>query len=572
MAQRFSPTQTLPTDVLSLQQLVLEREAQLSASEAELALRDAALIVRDVELSERQAEVLHLRAFAEKLKLQIAVMKRLRFGRSSEKMDQEIAQLELIVEDLETTAAAHEHAAAAKLKTPPQDDPAEKQAKKPARNPLPEHLERDTVTIEPEGHSSGACPCPECGKSQWRSLGEDVTEHLELIPEHFKVVRTRRPKYSCAGCQTIVQGTAPSRAIARGIFGPGLLAHLVVSKYCDHQPLHRQIGIYARQGVELASSTLSDAVGGIEAITAPLTDALYKHIMSAGKLHTDDTPVTVLQPGRKSSKTGRLWTYVRDDTGWRDPTPAGVWFAYSPDRKADHPRAHLKNFSGYLQADAYGGYSKLYEERQGTERPIVEVACWAHARREYYELVKASDSPLAHEAVRRIAELYKIEHTIRGQSAAHRQEVRQALALPLLNDLHAWMIDTHSKVSRKSAIAEAIRYSTNRWEALVRYTSDGTLEIDNNIAERSIRPVALGRKNYMFAGSDEGGKRAAAMYSLIGTAKMHGLNPEAYLKYVLTHIADHKINKIDELLPWNLAEKLEALKPRHQSADQALAA
>ena len=565
MAQRFSTPQTLPTDVLSLQQLVLEREAQLAAREAELQ-------IREVELSERQAEVLHLRAWAEKLKLQIAVMKRLRFGRSSEKMDQEIAQLELIVEDLESTAAAHEHATSAKLKTPPQVDSTEKQANKPARNPLPEHLERDTVTIEPPGHQTGACPCPECGKTQWRSLGEDVTEHLELVPEHFKVVRTRRPKYSCAGCQTIVQGTAPSRAIARGLFGPGLLAHLVVSKYCDHQPLHRQIGIYARQGVELASSTLSDAVGGVEAITAPLTDALYRHIMSAVKLHTDDTPVTVLQPGRKSSKTGRLWTYVRDDTGWHDPTPAGVWFAYSPDRKAEHPRAHLKNFSGYLQADAYAGYGKLYEERQASERPIVEVACWAHARRAFYELVKASDSPLAHEAVRRIAELYKIEQAIRGKSASHRKDIRQAQALPLLNDLQAWMIDTHAKVSRKSAIAEAIRYSTNRWEALTRYTTDGTLEIDNNIAERSIRPIALGRKNYLFAGSDEGGKRAAAMYSLIGTAKMHGLNPEAYLKYVLTHIADHKINRIDELLPWNLAEKLEALKPQHQNTDLALAA
>jgi transposase len=570
----------LPTDVQALQQLLLQADVQLQIQEYALQRQEQALQVQEqtlqaneLILAQVQSEALNWRTLAQKFKLQIAALKRQRFGKSSEKLDQEITQLELIVEDLEQTAAAHE------LKTgvaaPGQESFATAsiaEKRKPARQALPDHLPRETIKLDPEpvrnvvsaegdqSTDAAACGCPSCGGHKWRLVGEDVAEQLELVPAHFKVIRTVRPKYSCAACQTMVQAPAPSRPIAKGLFAPGLIANVIVSKYVDHIPLNRLIDIYGRQSVELASSTLSDCVGGVEAVTEPLVQALHKHVMSADKLHTDDTPVTVLQPGRSSSKTGRLWTYVVDDTGWGGNKPRAVWFAFTPDRKAEHPKNHLQTFSGYLQADAYAGYERLYEERSHTDRPIMEVACWAHARRKFYELAKDDKSPLAMEALERIAALYAVEKTIKGSAPEERQQVRQTQATPLLQKLHDWMMHTLTQVSRKSEIAQAIAYSLNRWAALTRYTTDGILEIDNNAAERSIRPIAVGRKNYLFAGSDEGGKRAAAMYSLMGTAKMHGMDPEAYLKYVLTHISDHKINRIDELLPWNVAAKLLAAK------------
>lgn len=534
---------SLPTDVQALQHLVLELDAKLAASQAVLEQQSE-------QLSGREAEVLHLRTLAEKLKLQIAQLRRERFGRSSEKLDEQIAQLELIVEDLEESASQHESA----------DSQAKPRVQRaPARKPLPEHLPRQTVTLEPEGHTpEQPCACPGCGARNWRHLGEDVSEQLEFVPEHFKVIRTVRPKYSCASCQTIVQGAAPGRPIARGLAGPALLAHVLIGKYCDHLPLYRQSEIYARQGVEIDRSTMADWVGSAASLLAPLTQAIHDHVMAADKLHTDDTPVAVLQPGRKSTKQGRLWTYVRDGTGWHDPTPAAVWFAYSPDRKGEHPRGHLATYRGYIQADAYGGYERIYQERQGTNRPILEVACWAHARRKFYALMESSESPLAKRAVEMIAGLYAVEASVRGKLPEQRQQARQAHSLPILGQIKAWMIETAGKVSRKSEIAKAIDYSLKRWEALARYTGDGKLEIDNNPAEQSIRPIALGRKNWMFAGSDEGGKRAAALYSLIGTAKMHGLNPEAYLAHVLAHINDTKTTRIGDLLPWNLTSLLAA--------------
>jgi transposase len=547
----------LPTDVHVLQQLLMQADAQLQA--------------QALALVQTQSEALNWRTLAQKLKLQIAALKRQRFGKSSEKLDQEITQLELIVEDLEQTAAAHElKTGVAAAIEDSSTDASEPVKRKPARQPLPDHLPRETIKLDPEpvrtadrakAGQSSACGCPSCGGHQWRLVGEDVSEQLELVPAHFKVIRTVRPKYSCAGCQTMVQEPAPSRPIAKGLFAPGLIANIIVSKYVDHIPLNRMIDIYGRQSVELASSTLSDCVGGVEAVTEPLVQALHKHVMSAGKLHTDDTPVTVLQPGRSSSKTGRLWTYVIDDTGWGGTKPRAVWFAFTPDRKSEHPKNHLQTFSGYLQADAYRGYEQLYEERSHTDRPIIEVACWAHARRKFFDLAKDDKSPLAMQALEQIAALYAIEKLIKGSNPEERKAARKIQATPLLQQLHDWMMRTLTQVSRKTEIAQAIAYSLNRWAALTRYTTDGILEIDNNAAERSIRPIAVGRKNYLFAGSDEGGKRAAAMYSLMGTAKMHGIDPEAYLKYVLTHISDHKINRIDELLPWNVAAKLQVLKP-----------
>jgi transposase len=377
---------------------------------------------------------------------------------------------------------------------------------------------------------------------------------LEYVPARFKVIRQVRPKLACACCERIVQAEAPSRPIARGVAGPGLLAHVLVSKYCDHLPLYRQSEIYAREGVELERSTLADWVGGTNALLVPLVEALRRHVLSATKLHGDDTPVPVLAPGNGKTKTGRLWTYVRDDRPAGDTTPAAVWFAYTPDRKGEHPKAHLSNFTGTLQADGYAGFERIYEAGH-----IQEAACWAHVRRKFYDLVAAHKSQTAGEALERIGALYAIENEIRGRSPEERRKVRNERARPLLESLQQWLEATLGKLSRKSDTALAVRYALGRWAALLRYVNDGRIEIDNNAAERALRTVALGRKNYLFAGSDAGGERAAAIYSLIGSAKLNGINPEAYLRDVLTHIADHPINRIDDLLPWNLGSQLAPL-------------
>ena len=365
------------------------------------------------------------------------------------------------------------------------------------------------------------------------------------------MIRHVRPKLACACCDTIVQAPAASRPIERGIAGPGLLAHVLVAKYADHLPLYRQSVIYGREGVELERSLLANWVGAASVLLRPLIDALRRHVFAGTKLHADDTPLPVLAPGNGKTRMARLWTYVRDDRASGDETPPAVWFAYSPDRKGEHPQAHLANFQGILQADAHAGFNAVYETGR-----VVEAACWAHARRKFYDLHAARPTPLTTEALRRIGELYCIEESIRGKPLDERRTARQQQAKPLLEDMERWLHATLATLSRKSDTAAAILYALKLWPALTGYADDGRIEIDNSAAERALRGIALGRRNYLFVGADTGGERAAAMYGLIGTAKLNGIDPEAWLRHVLTHIADHPINRVDDFLPWNCAAKL----------------
>ena len=514
----------------ALRSLILTQQQTLAVQAAEIQVQREQLHAKDEQLAGRQAEI-------ERLQLLIAKLRRMQFGRRSEKRERQIEQLELQLDELATAQAAPPEAAPAPEGTAPAGA-----RRKPARRPLPPHLPRRKQTIPPKETT-----CPVCG-GELKALGEDVTEILEYVPAHFHVIQQVRPKLACAHCDQIVQAPAPSRPLARGLAGPGLLAHVLVAKYCDHLPLYRQEDIYAREGVELDRATLADWVGGASQLLAPLVEAIRRQVMSAAKLHADDTPVPVLAPGLGKTKTGRLWTYVRDDRPAGDPTPPAVWFAYSPDRKGEHPQGHLHAFTGTLQADAYAGFDAVYETGR-----VREAACWAHVRRKFYDLEVTHHSPVAQEALERIGALYAIEREIRGRPADERRAIRQARARPLLESFRAWLESCLPKLSQKSDTTAAVKYALGRWEALTRYANDGCLEIDNNAAERALRAVALGRKNYLFAGSDAGGERAAILYSLIGTAKLNGLDPESYLRDVLTRIAEHPINRIAELLPWNLA-------------------
>lgn len=520
------PAPSLPDDIEALKALLLARDGEVQQLRDTVSTLEQALSIRTLEI--------------EQLKLQLAKLKRMQFGRKSEKIDRKIELIETRLEDL----IAEEGEAEERQSVPAVA------RQKSVRQPLPEHLPREERVLEPAEQE-----CPECG-GNLKPLGEDVSEQLEIIDAAFKVIRHVRRKKACACCDCIVQAPAPSRTIERGIAGPGLLAHIAVSKFADHQPLYRQSVISARQGVELDRSTMARWMGICGALVHPLVEALHRYVLATRKVHTDDTPMPVLSPGNGQTKTGRLWVYVRDDRNAGSVAAPAVWFAYSPNRQGLHPKAHLAGFSGVLQADAFPGYDKVF-----ADGCVKEAACMAHARRKIHDLHARKATPTTTEALRRIGELYAIEAQIRGQPPDARQRIRQQQSRPLLDSLEVWLRDRLLTLSTQSDTTKAINYMLNQWQALVYYCDDGLAEIDNNIAENALRGCCLGRKNFLFLGADSGGERAAAMYSLIGSARMNGLDPEAYLRHVFTYIADHPINRIDELLPWNVAHLLRARSP-----------
>ena len=535
----MSKPSALPRDVRSLRRMVIEKETLLAEREAQLAERDRVIAVRDAELYAKTLQIENLRA-------QLAKLRRARFGRSSEKLDREIEQLELTLGEIEEGVAESKTRTARADRKAPTVTASAGEAVKHGRKPMPAHLPRERTVHEP------APTCTACGGTVLRKLGDDVTELLEYVPSSFKVVQIVRPKLSCRDCETIVQAPLPSLPIERGRPGPGLLAHVAVSKYADGLPLHRQSEIYARQDVDIERSTMADWIGRTAALLSPLTEAIGRHVCAGPVLHADDTTVPVLEPGRGRTRTGRLWAVVRDERPFAGTAPPAAYYRYSPDRRGEHAAALLGSCRGFLHADGYAGFNALFVDDPRSGKPrLAEVACWAHARRKLFDIYEATASPFAKEALERIAELFAIEAGINGCAADQRLAVRQQQAVPLLAELNAFLQKVLSQISGKSKLAQAIRYATSRWTALTRYTTDGRLEMTNNAVERAIRPLALTRKNYLFAGSDSGGVRAAAMYTIIESAKMTGLDPEAYLRDILARIADHPINRIDALLQWN---------------------
>ena len=532
----------LPDDIDAL-------KAALREARATIADRDMALQERDAERDAARADALAAQAALEAgaveikhLKALIVQMRRKHYGASSEKLVRITEQLELKLEDLEESQGEREADAEAKAKRAGRT----RAARKPGlRKAPPAHLPREIVVLEPET----ACDC--CGPGRRVKIGEDVSEVLEKVPVEHKVIRYVRPKYACRGCEKIVQAPAPDLVISKGMAGPGLIADIAISKYCDGVPLYRQSAMLNRLGIEVSRAAMAEWMGALAWWTKPIYDLIKLEVMRAPVLHTDDTPVKVLAPGAGKTATGRLWVYLVDEEPWRGLRPSATFYRYSPDRKGERPEEDLADFAGYLQADAYAPYEKMSAPQNGAPSKIIHVACMAHARRHFFEAFEKSQSPIAKEALLRIQELYAIEREITGKPAHERLAVRQARAAPLLAAFKTWMEEKRQRISAKSDAAKALGYALDRWDALSRYASDGRLSIDNNPAERALRTIAISRKNFLFLGSDEGGRRAAIIYTLAQSAKLNGLNPHAYLAGVLDALArGHSNLRLADLTPW----------------------
>ena len=505
----------------------------------------------EAALAASQARVSAAEAQIASLKLMIEKLRRALYGQRSERKERLLDQLELALDDL--TADASEDDLAAEKAASATTEVKGFVRRKPSRKPFPEHLPRERVVVP----GSVSCAC--CGSERLSKIGEDVTETLEVIPRQWKVIQTVREKFSCRDCETISQPPAPFHATPRGWAGPNLLATILFEKYGAHQPLNRQSERYAREGVALSTSTLADQVGACAVALKPLHDLIVAHVLAAERLHGDDTPVPVLAKGKCA--TGRAWVYVRDDKPFAGPGPPAVLFRYSRDRSGDHPVEHLRTFTGILQADAYAGYRRLYEPGRAPG-PVTEALCWSHGRRKFYELadIAASKrrgkrappiSPLALEAVTRIDALFDIERAINGETAERRLAVRRERSAPLVAELEEWMRTERAGLSRHADVAKAMDYMLKRWDGFARFLDDGRICLTNNAAERALRPLCLGRKSWLFAGSDRGGERAAVMYTLIGTAKLNDVDPQAWLADVLARIAEQPQTRLHELLPWH---------------------
>lgn len=511
----------------------------LSAAHAIIIAQRDALLTAEARATAAESEARFRALLIEKLKYTIAKLRHEQYGQSSERvsvLDQLELQLSELQEDSsEADTAAQLAAARAKVEV------RSFERRKPARRPLPEQLPRERIVYP----APSACPC--CG-GVLHKLGEDVTETLELMPRQWKVIQHVREKFSCRSCESITQPPAPSHPIARGRAGPGLLAHVLFAKYGLHLPLNRQSATYAREGIELDVSTLADWVGAAAATLMPLITLIRAYVFAAERIHADETPVPVLAKGK--THTGRLWAYVRDDRpfGAADP-PAAVFF-YSRDRSGVHAEQHLAGYAGLMQADAYAGFNRLYEASR-KPGPIVEAMCWAHARRKFFDLARINKAPIALEAVQRIDALFAIEREINGKPPQERNRVRNEHSRPLVIALEAWLREQRSGLSARSETARAIAYSLTRWRGLTHFLNDGRLCMSNNAAERALRGIAVGRHNWTFAGSDEGGRRAANIYTLIETAKLNDVDPQAWLTDVLARLQDHPAKRIQELLPWS---------------------
>jgi len=513
----------------------------------------AALATAQAELAEVRARRSDDQALIAHLKLEIAKLNRHRYGPHAERTARLLDQMELRLEELEASATGDE--IAAEIAAAKTTKVAAFTRTRPARKPFPGHLPRERVVVL----GPGACLC--CGGTRLSKLGEDVTETLEVIPRQWKVIQHVREKFTCRDCEKISQAAAPFHVIPRGWAGPSLLAMIAFEKFGQHQPLNRQAERYAREGVALSLSTLADQVGAVCAVMQPVFERLEAHVLAAERLHGDDTTVPVLAKGK--TDTGRCWTYVRDDRPFAGSAPPAALFYYSRNRRGEHPQGHLARWKGILQADAYGGYDALYEagRRHG---PILQATCWSHGRRKFFELADIAEaarrrargkvgvvSPIALEAVKRIDALFDIERAANGLTAAERLVVRQDQSAPRTAELEIWMREQRVRLSRHDPVAKALDYMLTRWTAFTRFLGDGRICLTNNAAERALRGLALGRKSWLFAGSDRGGQRAAIMYSLIVTCKLNDVDPQAWLADVLARIAAHPVHQLDKLLPWH---------------------